>query len=72
MLLDAARQRNLLPDLRARRRRQLDLREIGLDVQDTSTSGRRADVDEEELVLHELGHLGLFFVLRLDAEQAPE
>lgn len=72
MLLDPARERDLLANLRARRGRQLDLRQIRLDAQHTPTGRRRADVDEQELVLHELRDLGLFLVFCFHAEKAPE
>ena len=67
MLLDPARERDLLPNFRTRRRRQLDLGQVRLDAQDASAGGRRADVDQEELALDQLPHLGLFLVLRFDA-----
>ena len=63
VLFDPPRQRNLLPDLCAGRRRQLDLCEIGLHAQDTSPCRCRTDIDEEQFVLHEFRHLGLFPVL---------
>jgi len=67
MLLDPARERDLLPDFRARGRRQLDLGQVRLDAQNASAGGRRTDVDQEELALDQLPHLGLFLVLRFDA-----
>jgi hypothetical protein len=72
MLLDPARQRDLLANLRARGRRQLDLRLVRAHAQDTPARGRRPDVDEQQLVLHELRHLRLLFVLRLDTQQTPQ
>jgi hypothetical protein len=72
MLLDPAGQRDLLADLRARRARELDLREVGLDGEHAAAGRRRADVDEQELALCELGDLRLLLVLRLDAEQPAE
>jgi hypothetical protein len=68
MFLDSPRQSNLLPDLGARGRRQLDLGQIGFDAQYASARGRRPDVDEQQLVLDEFRDLGLFLVLGLDAE----
>ena len=72
MLLDPARKRDLLPDFRARGRRQLDLSQVRLDTQNASASGSRADVDQEELALDQLPHLGLLLVLRLDAQQSAQ
>lgn len=72
MLLDPARERHFLPDLRASGRRQLDLGQVRLDAQHSSAGRRRADVDEEELALDELRHLGLLLVLRFDAQQPAE
>ena len=70
MLLDAARKRDLLADLGARGRRQLDLGQVRLDAQHAPAGRGRADVDQEELALDELGHLCLLLVLRLDAQQS--
>ncbi len=72
MLLDTARQGHLLTNLRARRGRQLNLREIGLDTEYASSSRCRTDVDQQQLVLHELRHLCLFLVLRLHTKQAAQ
>ena len=72
MLLDPARKRDLLPDFRARGRRQLDLGQVRLDTQNASASGRRADVDQQKLAFDQLPHLGLFLVLRLDAQQSAQ
>ena len=67
MLLDSARERDLLPNFRASGRRQLDLGQVRLDAQHASTGGRRADIDQEELALDQLPYLGLFLILRFDA-----
>ena len=72
MLLDTARQCDLLPDFGTRGRRQLNLRQVRLDAQHTPSGRRRADVDEQQLVLRELSHLRLLLVLRLDAEQTTK
>ena len=72
MLLDPARERDLLPDLRARRGRQLYLGQVRLDAQHAPAGRRRSDVDQEELALDELGHLCLLLVLRLNAQQPAE
>ena len=72
MLLDSARERDLFADLGARGRRELDLGEVRLDAQHASAGRRRADVDQEELALDELGHLCLLLVLRLDAQQSTQ
>jgi len=66
MLLDSARESDLLPDFRASRRRQLDLSQVRLDTQHASTGRRRADIDQEELALDQLPYLGLFLILRFD------
>ena len=63
MLLDPPRELDLLPDLRARRRRELDLREVALDGEDTPPGGRRADVDEQQLTLSKLRDLCLLLVV---------
>ena len=72
MLLDTTTEGNLLADLRARRTGKLDLCKIRLDGQHTTTGARRADVDQQQLVLRELGDLRLLLVLRLDAEQTTK
>ncbi len=53
MLLNTAGQSDLLANLRASRRRQLDLRKISLHTEHTPTSRRRTDVDEKQLVFDE-------------------
>ena len=72
MLLNPPRQRNLLTNLRTRRLRQLDLREISLDGKYTAARGSRPDVDEQDLALDEFGDLGGLFVLRLYTEETAE
>ena len=72
MLLNSPRQRNLLPDLRARRRRQLDLRQIGFDGDHTTTSGGRPDVDEQKLILDEFGYFCGFLVFGFYTEETAE
>ena len=72
MLLDTTRKRNLLAHLRARRRRQLDLRQIRLHAQHPPTRRRRADVDQQQLVLHQLRHLRLLLVLCLHTQQPAQ
>ena len=69
MLLDTPRKRDLFPDLRARRRRELYLRQVRPDTQHASTSRRRADIDQEQFALDELRHFSLFLIFRLDAKQ---
>ena len=49
MLLDTTGQRDLLADLGTRGRRKLNLGEVGLDAEHTSTSGRRANIYEQRL-----------------------
>ena len=72
MLLDSARERDLLSDFRASGRRQLDLGQVRLDAQHASAGGRRADVDQEELALDQFPYLGLFLVLRFHAQQSAK
>ena len=72
MLLNPPRQRNLLTDLRTRRLRQLDLREISLDRKHSAARRGRPDVDEQDLALDEFGDLGGLFVLRLYTEETAE
>lgn len=72
MLLDTSRECDLLSDLSTCGRSELDLGEISLDGENTSTGRRRTDVDEEELVLDELGDFRLLLVLRLDTKQSAK
>jgi len=72
VLLDTPRKRDFLPDLRARGRRQLDLRQVRPDAQHAPTGRRRANIDQEQLALDQLGHLGLFLILRFDAQQTAQ
>ena len=72
MLLDTARQGDLLPNLGTRGRRQLNLRQVRLDAQYTPAGRRRSDVDEQQLALGELRDLRLLLVFRLDTEQTAE
>ena len=72
MLLNTPTQRDLLANFSARRTCQLDFGKIRLDGQHTTTSTRRADVDQQQLVLCELGDLRLLLILRLYTEQAAE
>ena len=66
MLLDSARERDLLPDFCASGRRELDLGQVCLDAQHASAGGRRADIDQEELALYQLPYFCLFLILRFD------
>ena len=72
MAINPPTQRNLLANLRTRRTRQAQLRGIGLDAHDLGTRGRGADIDHQDLVLRQLGHLGLFAVGGFDAEEAAQ
>lgn len=72
MLLDPPRQCDLLTHLGTRRRRQLDLGQVSFDAKNSPASRRRADVEEEELVLGQLGDFCLLVVLRLDTEETAE
>ena len=72
MFLDPSRQRHLFANLGTRRRRELDLGKVTLDAQDASASGRRPNVDQQQLVLCQLGHLGLFLVFCAYTEKSAE
>ncbi len=72
VLLDAPAQRNLLANLGARGTRQAQLGRVGLDAHDLGARGRRANVHHQNLVLGQLGYLGLLAVGRLNAEQAAQ
>ncbi len=72
MLLDTPRQSDLLSDLGTCGRSELDLGKVTLDREYTATGRRRADIDEEELVLDEFGDFCLLLVLRLDTEQSAK
>lgn len=65
MLFNTTRQRYLLSDLGTCRGCELNFRQIRLDAEYPAARGRRADVDEEELVLHELRNFRLLLVLGL-------
>jgi hypothetical protein len=68
MFLTPPAERDLLHDLCTRRTRQLDLREVSLDVEDTAAGQSQAVVIEQQLALDELGHLCLLLILGLHTE----
>jgi hypothetical protein len=72
VLVDTSGQRNFLPDLCARRLRQLELGEIGFYTDDLAPARRGPNVDEQELSLCQLLHFGLFLVVRLDTKQPTQ
>ena len=72
MFLNSPGQRYLLTDLGTRGRGQLNLGKVALDAQHASAGRGRANVNQQQLVLGQLGHLGLFLVFCSDAEQATE
>jgi len=72
MLLDTARQCDLLANLGTSRRGELDLGKISLNAQDTTTCRGRSNVDEQKLILRELRDLCLLLVFRPDTEQSAE
>ena len=72
MLLNTSRESDLLSDLGTCGRSKLDFGKIALDGKNAAASGRRADVDKEELVLNELGDFCLLLVICLAAEQPTQ
>src|ERR1700753_4192752 len=72
MLLDTARQTNLLSNLRAGRTCQTQLCNVGLDTQHLCASRCAPNVDHEDFVLGELGDLCLLAVFRLDTQKASQ
>jgi hypothetical protein len=72
MLLDSSANGNLLTNLRAGRAGQAELGSIGLDTQDLSTGGSGTNVNHQNLILSQLGNLGLLAIGGLDTEQAAE
>jgi len=72
MLLDTARQCDLLANLGTSRRGELDLGKISLNAQDTTTCRGRSNVDEQKLIFRELRDLCLLLVFRPDTEQSAE
>jgi len=50
----------------------LNLCQIALDAEHTTARGRGSDVDEQQLVFHELGHFGLLPVFGLDSKQTTK
>lgn len=65
MLVDSPRQGDLLTNVRACWLRKLDLREIGFDRYDPTSTGCRSDVDEQQFAFRQLLHFRLLLVLRL-------
>lgn len=72
MLVDTSAESHLLTDICADGAGQDQLSSVVLDSSDLSTSGRGANVDHDDLVLGQLGDLGLLAVGRLDTKQASE
>lgn len=72
MLLDSSADGNLLSNLRAGGAGQAELGSIGLDTQNLSTSGSGTNVNHQNLVLSQLGNLGLLAIGSLDTQQAAE
>lgn len=72
MLLDSSADGNLLSNLRAGGAGQAELSSIGLDTQNLSTGGSRTNVNHQNLVLSQLGNLGLLAIGSLDTQQAAE
>lgn len=72
MLLDSPADGDLLANLRTGRAGQLEFGHVGLDTQDLGAGSGRSDVHHEDLVLGQLGDLGLLAVGRLDTQQAAQ
>lgn len=72
MLLDSSADGNLLTNLRAGRAGQAELGSISLDTQNLSTGGSGTNVHHQNLVLSQLGNLGLLAIGSLDTKQAAE
>lgn len=72
MLLNSSADGNLLSDLCAGRAGQAELSSIGLDTQNLSTSGSGTNVNHQNLILSQLGNLGLLAIGSLDTQQAAE
>lgn len=72
MLLNSSADGNLLANLCAGGAGQAELGSIGLDTQDLSTGGSGTNVDHQNLVLSQLGNLGLLAIGSLDTQQAAE
>ena len=68
VLVDTSAQGNLLALLGARRRGKSDRDISSLDGQNGPSRLRSSNVDEQRLANDQLGHLGLFAVVRLDTE----
>jgi hypothetical protein len=72
MLVNPPAKRNFLPILSASGASQLELRYISLNGDNLGASGRRPNVDHENLVLGELSHFGLLSICSLDTEEATK
>lgn len=72
MLLDSARDGDLLANLSTGGTGQAELSGIGLDTEDLSTSSGGTNVNHQNFVLSKLGNLGLLAVGGLDTKKAAE
>lgn len=72
MLLNPPRQRHLLPHLRARRRRQLQLRSIRLHRHNLRARRRRPNIHHQHLVLRQFSDLRLFAIRSLHTEESSQ
>lgn len=72
MLVDSSGDGNLLANFCASRGGQGELGGIGLDTQDLGTGGGGANVDHQNLVLGQLGNLGLLAIGSLNTQKAAE
>lgn len=70
--LDTTGQRNLLTDLSARRASQTEDGSVGLDSDHLSAGGGATDVDHENLILCQLGHLLLLAICCLDTQETSQ
>lgn len=72
MLVDSSGDGDLLANFCAGRGGQGELGRIGLDTENLGTGGGGTNVDHQNLVLSQLGNLGLLAIGGLDTQKAAE
>lgn len=72
MLVDTSTQRNLLSLFGTRWRGESDCDISTLDSKNRTTGLRSTNVDKQRFTDNELGHLGLFAIVRLDTQQSSQ
>lgn len=72
MFVDTTGQSNLFTFLCADRSEQLNLGQVSLHGQDLATSRSRTNVDHQNFVLSQLGHLRLLVTLGLNTQKAAQ